>query len=250
MSAGWSGAVARAFSVLLLLAAWWAAADLSGPRLLPGPPAVLEALLREAATGELFHHLGATLRRVVLAFALAMVAGTALGLLMGRVRAADALLDAWVLLLLNVPALVVAVLLYVWLGLTEWAAVLAVALNKLPLVAVTVRQGTRALDPDYARLAQAFGMPAVRRLRHVVLPQLGPYLAAAARTGLSLVWKIVLVVELLGRSDGVGFQVGVAFQLFDIARILSYTLAFAAVVQTIEWGIMQPLEARASRWRQ
>ena len=51
------------------------------------------------------------------------------------------------------------------------------------------------------------------------LPQLAPYIAAAARSGLSLVWKIVLVAELLGRPNGVGFEIGVAFQLFDMPAV-------------------------------
>ncbi len=86
-------------------------------------------------------------------------------------------------------------------------------------------------------------------LRHVVLPQLTPYLFAAARSGLALIWKIVLVVELLGRSNGVGFQIEEYFQLFDVTDILAYTIAFSAVVQVVEWGVLQPLEQRALRWR-
>ncbi|MDH3791666.1 MAG: ABC transporter permease, partial [Rhodospirillales bacterium] len=62
-------------------------------------------------------------------------------------------------------------------------------------------------------------------------------------------WKIVLVVELLGRSNGVGFQVYTFFQLFDVASIFAYTLAFVAVVQVIETAGLQPLEARVNRWR-
>jgi NitT/TauT family transport system permease protein len=84
----------------------------------------------------------------------------------------------------------------------------------------------------------------------VVIPQLAPYIAAAARSGLSLVWKIVLVAELLGRPNGVGFEIGTAFQLFDITHILAYALAFAAVVMMIETFLVQPFERRASRWRQ
>ena len=59
----------------------------------------------------------------------------------------------------------------------------------------------------------------------------------------------MLVVELLGRSNGVGFQLGVYFQLFDVAGILAYALSFIVVVQLIEWGILQPLERRAGQWR-
>jgi len=83
----------------------------------------------------------------------------------------------------------------------------------------------------------------------VILPQLAPFFAAASRAGLSLVWKIVLVVELLGRSTGVGHQLHVAFQLFDVPMILAYAVAFIIVVQIIEIGLLQPLEARANRWR-
>ena len=88
-----------------------------------------------------------------------------------------------------------------------------------------------------------------KALRHVVLPTLAPYIAAAARSGLSLVWKIVLVVELLGRPNGVGFEIGIAFQLFDVTRILAYALAFVVVIMAIETFLVQPLERRVSRWR-
>jgi NitT/TauT family transport system permease protein len=81
------------------------------------------------------------------------------------------------------------------------------------------------------------------------MPQVAPYFAAAARSGLSLVWKIVLVVELLGRPNGVGFEMGTAFQLFDVTRIIAYALVFVVVMLTIETVLVQPLERRASRWR-
>ena len=83
----------------------------------------------------------------------------------------------------------------------------------------------------------------------MVLPQLAPFFLVASRTGLALIWKIVLVVELLGRSDGIGYAIQVFFQLFDIRRLIAYALAFVAVVLAVEWGILQPLERRLARWR-
>jgi NitT/TauT family transport system permease protein len=137
----------------------------------------------------------------------------------------------------------------VWFGLNEVAAIGAVALNKLPNTAVTLREGSRTLDPGLMEMARSFRMPRGRVLRHVILPQLAPYFFAAARSGLALIWKIVLVVELLGRSNGVGFQIQIHFQLFDVKAILAYTLAFVVVVQLIEWSVFQPLERRIARWR-
>src|SRR5262249_9148993 len=99
---------------------------------------------------------------------------------------------------------------------------------------VTVREGARSLDRQLDEMAQVFRMSSWVRLRHVHIPQLAPYLAAATRSGLSLVWKIVLIVELLGRPNGVGFEIGIAFQLFDVTRILAYAIAFVLVMLAIE----------------
>ena len=200
-------------------------------------------------SGALALNLAATLARVAAAFVIAMGLGSAIGLAMGRSRLANRLGDPWLIVLLNLPALVIIVLAYIWAGLTETAAVAAVALNKLPIAAVTVREGARSLDTALDEMAHVFRMRAWTRMRHIVLPQLAPYLAAAARSGLSLVWKIVLIVELLGRPNGVGFEIGVAFQLFDVTRILAYALAFVAVMLAVETLLVQPLERHIARWR-
>jgi NitT/TauT family transport system permease protein len=239
----------RLVSIAILLAAWYAGAALAGERMLPGPAAVFTSIVEEARSGALPLHLAVTLARVFLSFALAMALGTALGLLMGRVRLADELGDPWLVVLLNLPALVVIILAYVWGGLTETAAITAVAVNKLPNTIVTIREGARALDPALDEMARVFAVPRAKVIRHVVMPQIAPYFAAAARSGLSLVWKIVLVVELLGRPNGVGFEMGIAFQLFDVTRIIAYALVFVAVMLAIEALLVQPLERHVSRWR-
>ena len=203
----------------------------------------------EGLEGSLATDLGVTLLRVLAAFALAMVVGSALGIAMGMSRRIDMAFDSLVTLLLNLPALVVIVLLFVWLGLTEIATVAAVALNKLPGTAVTLREGARALDPGFMDMARSFRLSRWASLRHVVLPQLGPYFVAAARSGLAVVWKIVLVAELLGRSNGIGFRLQVDFQLFDVTAILADTLALLIAVQAIEWAALQPMERAVSRWR-
>jgi NitT/TauT family transport system permease protein len=239
----------RLISLILLLAIWWLISQFVEPQILPGPERVLGVIAAQMRSGDLFFQLGVTLARVLAAFTIAMAAGTAIGLLMGRVKLADRLGDPWLIVLLNLPALVIIVLAFIWGGLTEIAGVLAVAINKLPNTVVTVREGARALDSGLDEMATVFAFPRRKYLWHVVLPQLGPYLAAAGRSGLSLVWKIVLIVELLGRPNGIGFQIGVAFQLFDVTLILAYALAFVAVILVIETAVVQPFERRASRWR-
>lgn len=237
-------------SIVLLVALWQVvAAAMDDSRLLPGPVAVLDVLVRDIGDGELPYHVGVTLARVAASFVLAMTIGIAIGIAMGRAKTLDRFFDSWLILFLNIPALVTIILAYVWFGLVEAAAIGAVAINKIPTVVVTVREGTRALERDYTEMAEVFRLSQWQQLQQVVLPQLYPFLMAAARSGLALIWKIVLVVELLGRSNGVGFQLYLFFQLFDVASILAYTIAFVAVIQVIELTLMRPVERWATRWR-
>jgi NitT/TauT family transport system permease protein len=239
----------RSLSLLGFLVIWQLAAMAVNKPLLPAPTIVLTSLWNDLTGGSLLYHLGITLARVAVSFLIAMALGTALGIVMGRYRSVDAALDSLLVLALNIPALVTIILCYVWFGLTEVAAVTAVALNKIPTVVVTVREGARAIDRQLMEVAGVFRVPRQRTFVQVYLPQLYPYLMAAARSGLALIWKIVLVVELLGRSNGVGFQLGTFFQFFDITGILAYTFAFAAVVLVAEIILLRPLERRLTRWR-
>ena len=217
--------------------------------LLPTPISVLGLILEQLGSDELLMHLGITLGRVLISFIIAMTIGVAFGMLMGSRESWDKSLDSLLILGLNVPALVTIILCYIWFGLNETAAVIAVAINKIPMVVVTLREGARAVNTDYLALGRAYRLSRKDVFMKIYLPQLYPYLFGAARNGLALIWKIVLVVELLGRSDGVGFQLGIFFQFFDITSILAYTFAFAMVIFMIETFIMRPMESRLNRWR-
>jgi len=236
-------------SILALLAVWQVTAMLANSPLLPAPATVFALLGQEITSGRLPHHLGITLARLTVSFMLALTLGTAMGIAMGRHPRLDRFFDSWLVIALNIPALVTIILCYVWFGLVEAAAITAVVLNKLPNVVVTLREGTRHLNRDLLEMAEVYGFGRLKTLRHVIWPQLFPFVLTAARTGLALIWKIILVVELLGRSDGMGYQLHLFFQMFDVAGILAYSIAFILVVQLIEWALLQPLDRQAQRWR-
>ena len=243
-------AAPRLLSLVALLGLWVVASALTAdPTILPAPWQLVEPLVRHLASGELLYHLSQTLIRVVWAFALAMSIGVVIGYVMGTVPEVDRWLDTWLVVFLNLPALVLIVLCYLWIGLNETAAIAAVTLNKVPNVVTVVREGARALDPELNAMARVYRMSTLSRLRHVVLPQLAPYIAAAARGGLALIWKVVLVVEFLGRSSGIGFKIHLYFQLFDVRLVLIYALSFVTVMLLVEMALLQPWERRVRRWR-
>lgn len=233
----------------LLLVLWQVLAQHLNNRLFPTPVDIAGHIWVLATTGKLVADFSKTLVRSGIAFVVSMLIGCGLGIMLGRVSWLDRLFNGWVVVGLNLPAIVIAFVLYIWLGLTEFALILAVVCNKVPLVVTTVREGVRSLSRDYDELAAAFRMPFGRRLRLIFMPQLMPFILAAARTGLSLIWKIVLVFEVLGSDGGVGFRMNVFFQFFDMDGIFAYTLVFIAVVVVIEYGVMRPLEQWICGWR-
>ncbi|MEM9247178.1 MAG: ABC transporter permease [Pseudomonadota bacterium] len=244
---------ARAIPFLLSLSAfvalWIVAALLTDDAtVLPTPVNVLQILWAETTDGPLVGHVVATLGRVAAAFAIAMGIGVALGLLLGRSERANLWLGPWVTIFLNIPALVVIVLCYLWIGLNEVAMVCAVAVNKTAMVAVTIREGAGALDRRLSELAHVYRFGVWETARHVILPQLRPYLFAAMRNGIAIIWKIVLVAEFLGRPNGVGFQIHLYFQLFETGYVLAYAFSFVAIMLIIEIGVFSTWERRTSTW--
>jgi NitT/TauT family transport system permease protein len=237
------------FSFLMLIAVWQALALLLNSRFLPTPVAVAGHILWLTREGHLIPDFAITLLRAACGFVIAMGLGTAAGIALGRSRLADRLFLNWVVVGMNLPAIVIAILCYIWLGLNDTALILAVVLNKTPIVITNIRQGVLSFDPAYDEFALAYRLSRRDTFWRIHVPQLTPYLLTAARTGLSLVWKIVLVFEVLGADSGVGFRVSLFFQFFDLKGILAYTTVFVCIVMMLEHLAIGPLERRLLAWR-
>ena len=239
----------KLLSFILLIIFWLIMASILDIETLPSPIEVFFKLHKDLSNGSLLYHLSITLYRVLVSFLLAMLIGVTIGILMGNSRQINNILDSWNIIFLNIPALVLIILSYVWFGLTELAAIIAVSLNKIPNVIVTVREGARAVNKEFLQVAEIYKVSRLKKFTLFYLPQLYPYLIASARGGISLIWKIVLVVELLGRSNGIGFKLHEFFQFFDITSILAYTFAFVVIMIAIENFFFVPLDKMANKWR-
>mgnify|MGYP003384291283 FL=1 len=236
------------FIMLIILAGLWqSTAWLVNSSDFPSLLLVLDSFIYHFSQGDMVANLSVTLTRVFISFIIALILGVIIGILMGISKRVNQLSDTLLIIALNIPALVTILLCYIWFGLVESAAITAVVINKIPTVVVMIREGARVVDQDLLSVAKIYKLSLRKTFFKVFLPQLYPYIMASARAGLSLIWKIVLVVELLGRSDGVGFALNTLFQFFDIAGILAYTFAFISIVLVIEHLIFKPLDKLISR---
>ena len=236
-------------SIFLFIIIWQSVAIIANSDVFPSVVDILKSFFEHLLHKDLIYHTGITLQRVFIAFIIAMIIGVFFGIIMGLFPKVDSLLDIFLIIGLNMPALVTIIICYIWFGLTDFSAILAVIINKVPIIIVNIREGIKSMDKKYLDLAKIYEIPKKDIIRKIYLPQIYPYIMATTRLTISLVWKIVLVVELLGRSDGVGFQIALFFQDFDITSIFAYSFAFIFIVILIEKILLNPIEIKMRRWR-
>lgn len=249
-SGEWQGFLAlRLVSVASLVAVWILASLLLSPRVLPGPLETMGFMWQEYQSGRLLFHVFNTVERVLLSFLASMVIGVLSGVAMGASQYTNRLLEGWLVAGLALPRLVPIVVAYLLFGLNDWSAVFAVTVSVAPAVCAQLREGTRALDTRLIDMAKVFRRSAFETWRKVVLPQLLPYVLGTGRAAMSLAWKMVVVAELMGRTNGVGYQLAFYFQMFDMRGILAYAMAMVLVLASIDLGLFRFLDRVAFRWR-
>jgi NitT/TauT family transport system permease protein len=232
-----------------MLVVWWLMTLFFPPSLVPHP---LETLLEVGyiiTSGSFLSEMGATLRRVGVGFGIAMLISIPLGILMGTIKSLENFFEPPVILGLTMPGLVWAVLAIMFFGLSETSAYAAVAVTILPMLAISLWQGTKSIDKDLIDMSKAFHASVWSKIVDVILPQLISHILAAIRYGLGLAWKVVVVVEMFGFSNGVGYQVVRGFNIFSMKAVLAWAITFLVAMIVIEFGIIGWLEQRLTRWR-
>jgi NitT/TauT family transport system permease protein len=180
---------------------------------------------------------------------LAFVVSIGVGIFMGVNRTAERFFEPNIVVGLTVPSLAWSVIALMWFGISELAPVFTIFVVLQPLITVNIWQGTKALDHEVIEMARAFRAGRAMVIRDVVIPQLVPYLLAATRFGLSLAWKVVVIAELLGLSNGIGYMIHYSFGIFSMLDVFAWTISFTLVMLAVEYGLLKPLEARVAGWR-
>jgi NitT/TauT family transport system permease protein len=228
-----------------LIFSWEAAAIMLPSSILPSPLRVFSALLTDLRSAEIWFDIGATCLRITLSFVIAFAIALAVGFAMALSRFADSFFQVWVIVGLTVPALVAMLTTYMVVGLNDTAAVIAAALPVIPILTINVREGVKSIDLRLTEMARAFRASSRQRLISVVAPQIAPMLLASTRFGIGLTWKMVLFVEMIGRSNGIGYKIEFFYQLFNMTEVLAHALSFLVVMLILEVAVLGTVERPA-----
>lgn len=235
------------FGLLALI--WWYAARNLPSFVLPGPGKVLGAIGDLFRSDSFAHDVGTTAGRVVTGFLLAAVSGTVVGLVLGSNRTLANFFEPILALLNTVSSAIWAIFAIIWFGISDATTIFVVFMTAFPLILTNVWQGTLAVERQYVDLARAFRMSRAQILSKIYLPSILPYFFSGARLAFGFGWRVSLVAETLGASDGIGYRLRQAADLVQSDKVFAWTLLLVALMLLLEAGLLKPLERALFRWK-
>ena len=211
-------------SIAILLGAWMLVTEMgwANELFLPKPQAVWAAFVKTLTRGyqgsTLLEHVGASLYRILVSFALACLVGIPLGVLMAVSRDARALLNPLIEFYRPLPPLGLYTLLVMWLGIGEASKLSLLFLAGLPGIVISTIQAVSSIDPVYVRAARTLGASRRALILEIYLPAAGPQILSGMRISLGFIYTVLVAAEIVAASAGIGWMIWDAakFLLSDI----------------------------------
>jgi len=234
----------------IVLAAWQAAGSLGlvSALFLPSPLAIVRALWRLAASGELWAHVSVSLVRIGAGWIIGTAVGVSVGLAVGLFSLARAAGLPIVSALFPIPKIALLPLLILWLGIGETSKIATIALGVFFPTVIAVYSGVDQVPNNLIRMAQSFELPFLAIVRKVVVPGALPNIVAGFRISASIALLLVVSAEMIGAETGIGAFVLQAGNLMQTDQLMAGVVVLSILGLAVARGI-GALEARMTRWR-
>lgn len=220
----------RSLALLALAAVAWEVCARSGwfsPITFPSLARILRELGLLLVQPRALAEAGHSLYRALAGFGLAAGAGVALGVAMGRWPAVADLLDPWLSATYPVPKIALFPIFIFLFGIGSLPKILLVFLECLYPIVINACAGARAVDRVLVWSARNMGAGRGRILWRVVLPAAAPSVFAGFRVALPIAMIVVVITEMIGSADGLGYLVIYSMASFRTDRMLAVVLVIA-----------------------
>ena len=215
---------------------------------LPGPVDIANAFGAYVAKGTIWQDLWVSGQELILGFALAIIIGLPLGMLIGWYRRVSYAFDPFVTFFNSIPRVSLTPLFIIWFGIGINSKIAVVFLGAIFAIVINTAAAARNLDPALVKAARSFGASDAQLFRTVVLPGSVPFILTGLRLGLAHALTGVVVAELVAAQAGIGLMMAQAGQTFQTSRVFVglIIVAGAGVLLTF---ILQKIEQRFQSWR-
>jgi len=246
----YDGLILGCASVLIVLVVWeiiWKQKWIS-PLFFSGPSAVAERLKETLLHGTLLSDMAFSGKNFAIGFLLASFAGIVLGIIFGWYRSVRLITNPWISVFYSMPRVAMVPLIIMWFGIDMRSKVVVVFLFSFFPILVNTIAGVKALDQDLLRAARAYCATDWQIFKTVALPGSVPFILTGISQGASLGLIGVVVGEMFGGSEGIGYMVAFGGQTFQTDTLFVGVVVIAIAGILFNW-LAERLERRFSRWK-
>ena len=236
------------FAVLL---AFWEVAVRAGwiSRVYMASPAEIAVQLQNLLlSGELWTHLWASVRRLLLGWNVGSLLGIAAGLVIGLWRVGRGTLLPLVSALFPVPKIALLPLFLVWFGIDEGSKIATILIGTFFPTVIATYAAVDDVDRNLIRMGQSFGLPPAAIVRKIILPGAMPGILAGFRISISIAITMLVVAEMMNADRGVGAYIAAAGQLYQMDQLLAGVTLLALLGIVLSW-LLGICERWLLRWR-
>src|SRR6202011_1625035 len=238
----------RLVTIVVFLVLWHLASIPAGRLLLPSPLEVIPAFIDEVRTGQLVTATLSSLQVFAAGYALAIVSGVALGVLMGGMPRLGETLEIYVNALNSTPGVAFIPFIILWFGLGTPAKIVVVWLQAVMPVLINTYAGVQNTDPDLLEAARSFGARRGQIFRYIMLPAALPYIVTGLRLGAANAMVGTIFAEQYTALSGLGYLIAQFGGTFQTAQYFGPVLVLAAMGMLIS-QVLKILERRLARWK-
>jgi len=242
-----------AASLCAFILIWHLVSLCVNPDSLPSPGMVLQEAVRlfqmHIGGTSMLGHVGYSLRRVLIAFLLAICMGLPLGLLMGWNPVCRKIVMPLFEILRPIPPIAWIPIAILWLGVAEGSKIFICFVGSFVIMILNSYTGMRYVDPLLISAARAFGASRVQQFFNVAVPACLPSIFAGVQNSLSMSWMCVLAAEMIGAREGVGFLI---IQGMDLNRptMILVGMILIGIVGSLLAALLRCLERFLCPWRE
>ncbi|KRF08044.1 ABC transporter permease [Paenibacillus sp. Soil766] len=235
---------------LLLLVIWQVSGDLGlySPSFLPTPLQIAAEFRSLIASGELTQHLSISLQRAVIGFLIGGSIGLILGFLVGFVQKLEFMLDPSFQMLRMIPHLAIAPLIILWFGFGEVSKIVIIANGAFFPMYIYTFLGIRNVDHKLFEVAQVLNFSKSKQIFRLILPAALPGILLGLRLSVAISWLGLVVAELIGSQEGIGFLINYGKQNSSAELIFVGVIIFAVIGKLVD-SLVRWLERRWLSWR-
>jgi NitT/TauT family transport system permease protein len=212
------------------------------------PTRVVEAFYHLIVENKIQHHLYVSSIEFLFGLALAIAVGLPLGLIAGRSKIIDAMVDPYVTVLNATPRLIFLPLFILWFGIGMWSKVVIVFIGAVFPLLINTQEGVKNVDQVLVNVVRSFGANEWQVMKTVVLPNSVPYIVAGLRLAIGRAVLGVVVGEFFGASEGLGYMIASAATNYKVDVVFVGVAIFMGLSLALTLWVKK-LETHLSRWR-